>query len=240
MRGRTPTYHHGLCIRSRPIPSIPLSYSSPAKRLLSVAWSQPDILLWLVSIFSPLCISCKKEHFYPMVYTFHPADTTWGEAYKMWENFHLKFYPIALPRLDVCHWSLSFLPSRTHAGKSFTYQGLRIWSFNFTPSFLPSVFHAGEIHLSRSSHMILWLYYLALGLFRTFFPTIRICHRPYPSCPRYLMRGRVTYQEVYASDSLALFPVLPTALQILSFSPLVPYAEESFTYQSSRIVKGST
>ena len=64
--------------------------------------------------------------------------------------------------------------------------------------------------------------------FRLFF---RFC----PSCSQYLMRGRVTYHEVHASDSSALLHGLPTTLQILSFLPSVPYAGESFTYQSLRI-----
>ena len=46
---------------------------------------------------------------------------------------------------------------------------------------------------------------------------------------------RVTHEEVCASDSSALFLGLPNTLQILSFLPLVPYAEESFTYQGSCI-----
>ena len=70
-------------------------------------------------------------------------------------------------------------------------------------SFLPSVSHAGEFHLSRFTHLILRLRYLDLGL---------LC-RSHPSCLQYLMRGRVSPIKVYASDSTAMLFGPRTTLQ---------------------------
>ncbi len=69
--------------------------------------------------------------------------------------------------------------------------------------------------------------------------------RSHPSCLQYFMRGRVTYQEVFASDSTAMLPGWTldyssgwtlTTLQVSSFFPLVSHAGESSTYGSSRSV----
>ena len=78
-------------------------------------------------------------------------------------------------------------------------------------SFLPSVSHAGEFHLSRFTHLILRLRYLDLGL---------LC-RSHPSCLQYLMRGRVSPIKVYASDSTAMLFGPRTTLQTSSFLPSV-------------------
>lgn len=82
-----------------------------------------------------------------------------------------------------------------------------------------------EFHLSRFAHLILQLCHLGF----------RILCRLRLSCPQYLLQGRVTYQEVHASDSSALLLGLPTTLQISSSLPSVSYAGESFTYQGLRI-----
>ena len=75
---------------------------------------QIDTLLQLVFTISSLSISCKRENLFITVYAFNPADSTWGEAYKIaciWfgnyhhtetiscgEIFHLIIWPIVLPR----------------------------------------------------------------------------------------------------------------------------------------------
>lgn len=92
--------------------------------------------------------------------------------------------------------SPSFLPSVPHAGESFTHQASRIRSFAFV-----SISCRGELPIKRFTHLILRLYYLDSRL----------------PCLQYPMQGRVSPIELYASDSSPLLfcrpcPVCPQYL----------------------------
>ena len=122
--------------------------------------------------------------------------------------------------------SSSFLPSVSHAGESFTYQGLRIWFYGYVTWTLDysadlillafSISCGGEFHLSRFTHLILRLCYLDLGL---------LC-RHHPSCLQYLMQGRVPSIKVYASNSSAMLLGPWSILQTSSFLPSISHAGE--------------
>ena len=81
---------------------------------------------------------------------------------------------------------LSFSPSVSHAGESFTDHGLRIRSFAFTSSLLPSESHAGERGLHIGSDSL---------------------HLPHPCCSQYLIQGRVClWLIIYYRWSTAWIP----------------------------------
>lgn len=149
--------------------------------------------------------------------------------YRLYRSvIHLRPNAFLLSIAYVYHWSLSFLPSVSHTGESFTYHDPRIGSFAFVSNSC-----GGDSPIKKFTHDSLAL---LLGLWATSqtFSTICLCHRPRLSSPQYLNGGESSIRD---------FALLPLNIscgenhisETLPFFPSVSHAGESHLSKGLRI-----
>ena len=138
-------------------------------------------------------------------------------AYIILRLWHLVFKYVAVLFLVAFGISCGTVGESVNLSDYFTTTGL--------PLLLSILYAGGGFHASNSSALLLGLWATPWTLFYSPLPHPS-CHQKIscggdssiqrfrPSSAQYLMRGRVTYQEVYESDSSTLFVGLPTILQI--------------------------